>query len=478
MKYEKKLINDILNILKENEYTLSASVVGSIENKSFDQISDIDIVIILDYLSFEKIDLIKNVLLKIDLSEYKLNKKIRINDTFGPLKFDNKDELVFHLMIYDVDSHFEHVINSPFTCFDWERTNLFTNKPMQDIFSVRRLMINDFLSSRRGIYDYINDIKNKQISYRKYVKDTSGDIKESKESFNLDERHKTEYGFHIVKNTITNHIKVLEGLNKRYDGEEFLNKWKKLEPDLFLKYSDFFNDLYRNKLEKEYKTDLDENTLIDFLDDFYKIIEEKYKNSTKILLVRHLRTELNDGRLFGQYFDPDINENEIINLENFMRFDLNKMKIYSSPMKRALQTVEKFKFKQNVLTDDRLLELNYGDSDGLMFEDFLNRFPDYKEKVDSEYDFTFPNGESYSDLEKRMYKLLGEATENMILFTHQGPIRTILGSLFGIPPGLYFKIQIPHAIPLEVIKIGENFIPNINREIFGSIFKDFKYVQQ
>ena len=142
MKYEKKLINDILNILKENEYTLSASVVGSIENKSFDQISDIDIVIVLDYLSFEKIDLIKNVLLKIDLSKYKLNKKIRINDTFGPLKFDNKDELVFHLMIYDVDSHFEHVINSPFTCFDWERTNLFTNKPMKDIFSARRLMLN------------------------------------------------------------------------------------------------------------------------------------------------------------------------------------------------------------------------------------------------------------------------------------------------------------------------------------------------
>ena len=144
-------------------------------------------------------------------------------------------------------------------------------------------------------------------------------------------------------------------------------------------------------------------------------------------------------------------------------------------MKRALQTVEKFKFKQNVLIDDRLLELNYGDSDGLMFEDFLEKFPDYREKVNSEDDFTFPNGESYSDLEKRTYELLEEAKENIILFTHQGPIRTIIGNLFGIPPGMYFKIQIPHAIPLEIIKIGNNYIPNINREIFGSIFKDFKY---
>lgn len=475
MKFEKKLIDSILNILKENKYILSASVVGSIENKSFDQISDIDIVIILDNLSFKKIDSIKNVLLKIDLSDYKLNKKIVINDTFGPLKFDNKDQLVFHLMIYDSTTHYEHVINSPFTCFDWERTNLFTNKPMKDIFSARRLMLNDFLSSRRGLSDYINDIKNNQISYRKYFEDTNGKIKESKETFDLDDRHKTEYGFHIVKNTITNYIKVLEGLNKRYDGQEFLNKWKKFAPDLFLKYSNFFNDLQRNKLEKQYKTSLDENTLINFLDDFYEIIEEKYKNSTKIILVRHLRTKLNDGRFFGQYFDPDINENETINLENFKDFDLNKFKIYTSPMKRSLQTVEKFEFKQKVTIDYRLLELNYGDCDGIIFEDFLEKFPNYKELVNSEKDFTFPNGESYSDLEKRTFELLNEAKENIILFTHQGPIRTILGNLFGIPSGLYFKILIPHATPLEIIKIGNNYIPNINRETFGSIFKDFKY---
>ena len=143
-----------------------------------------------------------------------------------------------------------------------------------------------------------------------------------------------------------------------------------------------------------------------------------------------MRTKLNDGRFFGQHFDPDVNENETVELENFADFDLNKMKIYSSPMKRTLQTVEKFKFKQNVLIDDRLLELNYGDCDGLMFEDFLDKFPDYKEKVNLEDDFTFPNGESYGDLEKRTNELLEEVKENSILFTHQGPIRTILGNLF------------------------------------------------
>ena len=173
MKFEKKLIDNILNILKENKYVLSASVVGSIENKSFDQISDIDIVIILDNLSFEKIDYIKNKLLKINLSDYKLNKKIIINDTFGPLKFDNKDQLVFHLMIYDASSHYEHVINSPFTCFDWERTKFYKGKSLGSLFSANKIQFQDFFSSRRGANEYLKDLNKNTISYREYSFDNN-----------------------------------------------------------------------------------------------------------------------------------------------------------------------------------------------------------------------------------------------------------------------------------------------------------------
>ena len=71
-------------------------------------------------------------------------------------------------MIYDIDSHIKHVINSPFTCLDWERSKTFKGLKLSDICSPISIQFSDFLKARRGMYDYLNDIKNNKISYRKY----------------------------------------------------------------------------------------------------------------------------------------------------------------------------------------------------------------------------------------------------------------------------------------------------------------------
>ena len=55
---------------------------------------------------------------------------LRFDEERPPLKFDDEDTLVFHLMIYDVESHINHVIQSPFTCFDWERSELYIKKKL------------------------------------------------------------------------------------------------------------------------------------------------------------------------------------------------------------------------------------------------------------------------------------------------------------------------------------------------------------
>ena len=72
-----------------------------------------------------------------------------INSTFGPIKITKKNHLPIHLMIYDVKSHTEHVITSPFTCYDWERSNLYIGKPLRKIFSVSHLQLRDFYEARR-----------------------------------------------------------------------------------------------------------------------------------------------------------------------------------------------------------------------------------------------------------------------------------------------------------------------------------------
>ena len=84
------------------------------------------------------------------------------------MKINSNKSLPIHLMIYDTKSHIDHVLKSPFTCYDWERSKIFRGKPLKEIFSVKRLQLNDFSNSRRTSIDYLNDIKKGKISIRKY----------------------------------------------------------------------------------------------------------------------------------------------------------------------------------------------------------------------------------------------------------------------------------------------------------------------
>ena len=120
MNIGKKILNNVF----KNKGVISVSIVGSFtEKKSLDQIGDLDVVVVCNKLSKQLIKkLIKNIY-KINKDNFK--KKIIVNSSFGPLKISSKNFLPVHLMIYDVNSHIEHVTSSPFTCYDWERSNLY-----------------------------------------------------------------------------------------------------------------------------------------------------------------------------------------------------------------------------------------------------------------------------------------------------------------------------------------------------------------
>ena len=105
MKKEELLIKTIFNVLKKNSDIVSSTIVGSINSMDLERISDIDIIVVVKKIDIGIIDLIKNSLSNIDLNELDIEKQIFINDTFGPLKFDNKNNLVLHLMIYDPVSY-------------------------------------------------------------------------------------------------------------------------------------------------------------------------------------------------------------------------------------------------------------------------------------------------------------------------------------------------------------------------------------
>ena len=115
----------IINELDKSDNTISVTLTGSYsEHFNLNKSGDIDIVVICKKLSKKYFDDTIIKLKKIKKKLFKNNIELIINSTFGPIKFYKKNSIVFHIMIYDLESHIQHTIKSPFTCYDWERSKI------------------------------------------------------------------------------------------------------------------------------------------------------------------------------------------------------------------------------------------------------------------------------------------------------------------------------------------------------------------
>tara|TARA_Y100000389_G_scaffold108355_1_gene105488 strand:+ start:1776 stop:3209 length:1434 start_codon:yes stop_codon:yes gene_type:complete len=470
MKSEKQLVSDVLEILNNDTNVISGTIVGSILDKTFSEISDVDVIVVVNNITKLNIDHLKKQILNLNPLKYGEDRKFEINDTFGPLKMDGESKLIFHLMIYSKEMHIQHVIKSPFTCYDWERSDHFVKMRLSEIYPTRKLMFSDFSNSRRGIFDYVSDLKNKKISYREY-EFKNEQPEEVEKFFDLDEKHTMEFSYHILKNLINNFLKTIESENIKFNEQDFLVKWKYFMPDLYEQYSELYIDLSlskkdKKKLEKKYIANV-----MKFLESFYQEIEKKYQYSQKINLVRHFPTPLNNGTFLGQKSNPGIIKNfELSN--NLVEIAKNSSLVISSPLKRCLDTLEVLNLK-NFKTDSRLLEFDYGLAEGLSFGALLENFPTIETKIQLKQDFNFPQGENYSDIFRRVNNLIQDNSDDrLLLISHQGPIRAILGSALGINVYDWYKIDIPFGIPLEFVIHNDKILVNIERVLLSQILKN------
>ena len=203
--FQKKNINELIKKIFLIKECVSVNIVGSFaENVNLNKIGDLDIVIISKKISKKFINQCKSKLKK---HKFPTNKKIKINDTFGPLKYDKEKYLVIHLMAYDIEGHINHVTKSPFTCFDWERKNIFIGKSLKQIYSANTIQLRDFFNSRRAVNSHFNDIKNGLISTYSYQFNKTN-YKFIYQKTKLNKLNKRNYCKHIIKHNLTNFSKL------------------------------------------------------------------------------------------------------------------------------------------------------------------------------------------------------------------------------------------------------------------------------
>jgi len=158
----------------------------------------------------------------------------------------------------------------------------------------------------------------------------------------------------------------------------------------------------------------------------------------KIFVVRHGETDSNKAKkLMGQRIDELLNSNGIKQAEELADklIDNNFDVIFSSPLKRALQTAEIIAGKINVsvYARDGLLERDFGSMSGKSWDEMIEKVESDNfnlKKIDFEqkYDYRPYGGECSLDVKKRLFNFFDELKskyydKKVLIITHGGILK-------------------------------------------------------
>lgn len=456
-----QLVEHLKNNHLLNQLTQSVTIVGSFYTKNdISAFSDIDTIVIVQKLNKFVYDQIIEVFKSISLEKFGLSGyQVIVNPTFGPLKFNQEKTLVFHVMIYDILGHRKHVIDSPFTCYEWQQHGSIVGKKLYEIYPSNALSLMDISASRRGFLSYREDLQNGALTYRAY-QFINDEIIEEKKLFVLDKRHQYEYAYHILKFLMKNIFSIV------YQKHIFLD-----DDDLVNQFSDF--DSSFQSLPKLYNTlgDIKSNSgkyqegLLSRVQEQVHLIslwfERFHNNLPLIYFYRHLSTDLNDGRFLGSLSDPDIN-NSIIAKDSSIEI------CYTSTLKRTKSTANLLSSCQKIETP-LLNEMNYGKAEGMTYEELKSNFGEIIEAWEQHIDIRFPGGESLEDVNKRLdlfvEENIGNSEHKVIgVVTHNVVIRVLLAKFYSIPLTRCYKFQIRHAEKIACRYWNGSLIPELTNE--------------
>jgi ribonuclease H / adenosylcobalamin/alpha-ribazole phosphatase len=155
------------------------------------------------------------------------------------------------------------------------------------------------------------------------------------------------------------------------------------------------------------------------------------------VLCRHGEAEGAAGRFCGS-FDPPLSATGRGHAEA-LAAALGGSVVYSSPARRALETAQEI---GEPIVDPDLAELDFGEADGLTYDEAAARWPAlYEAWLRAPTEVTFPGGEVFADFRARALGALGRIDRDAVVVTHGGVVRTALASWLAMPDEALFRID-------------------------------------
>jgi alpha-ribazole phosphatase len=153
-----------------------------------------------------------------------------------------------------------------------------------------------------------------------------------------------------------------------------------------------------------------------------------------LIVVRHGRTVANAGGLLQGRADHPLDELGQRQAARLAEALGSVDRVIASPLLRAQQTAAALGLP--VETDERWIELDYGDLEGARVSDVS---PEVWDRWRNDPDFVPAGGESHADLHRRVIEAAAELLEqardiNIVAVSHVSPIKAVIGWIMGLPP--------------------------------------------
>ncbi len=172
----------------------------------------------------------------------------------------------------------------------------------------------------------------------------------------------------------------------------------------------------------------------------------------EIILVRHTTPKVAKGICYGQA-DLDVTDTfleEIKPIINEVPANDTDIVYYSSPLKRCKKLAEKL--SNNIIFDDRLKELNFGDWELQNWDEINKKELDHW--MNNFVKVAATNGESYLDLHKRttdfLLEIAKQKTKKVVIITHAGVIRSLYSFIKKTSLETSFDLKLQYGQVLEI----------------------------
>jgi alpha-ribazole phosphatase len=165
----------------------------------------------------------------------------------------------------------------------------------------------------------------------------------------------------------------------------------------------------------------------------------------KHVFIRHPPLPGMQGICYGA-LDVQLADAVVFQHADALKKALPLLPVISSPLQRCLALAQAIDI--NAKQDSRLIEMNFGDWQGLEWDSIDRRTLDtWANDVTR---FRAPKGENFIDVVNRLTEFLHELTQPHILITHAGVIRAAYFMLGGADVLEAASMDIPYATPIHL----------------------------